>query len=135
MYFSDSMALEARLLLFSTQLCLTLQPHGLAARQASLSTTISWSLFKLMSIELVMPSDHLILCRPLLLPSVFPASGSFPVSQLFASGDQRPEVGTCAQSRERGGSSILTTSIRVFVVWLSLHPCFPSQAPLLKLKT
>ena len=45
-----------------------------AARQASLSFTISWSLLKLMSIELVMPSSHLILCRPLLLlPSVFPS--------------------------------------------------------------
>ena len=45
-----------------------------AARQASLSITNSWSLLKLMSIELVMPSNHLILCRPLLLPpSVFPS--------------------------------------------------------------
>ena len=45
----------------------------IAARQASLSITISWSLPKLMSIELVMPSNHLILCRPLLLlPSIFP---------------------------------------------------------------
>ena len=43
-----------------------------AARQASLSITNSWSLPKLMSIESVMPSNHLILCRPLLLPSIFP---------------------------------------------------------------
>ena len=44
-----------------------------AARRASLSITSSWSLSKLMSIELVMPSSHLILCRPLLLlPSIFP---------------------------------------------------------------
>ena len=44
-----------------------------AARQASLSITNSQSLFKLMSIESVMPSSHLILCRPLLLlPSIFP---------------------------------------------------------------
>ena len=43
-----------------------------AARQASLSFTISWSLLKLMSIELVMPSNHLFLCHSLLLlPSVF----------------------------------------------------------------
>ena len=43
-----------------------------AARQASLSITNSWSLLKLMSIELVMPSSHLILGRPLLLlPSIF----------------------------------------------------------------
>ena len=39
-----------------------------ATRQASLSITNSWSLLKLMSIEPVMPSNHLILCRPLLLP-------------------------------------------------------------------
>ena len=45
-----------------------------AARQASLSITNSWSLLKLMSIELVMPSSHLILCHPLLLPpSIFPS--------------------------------------------------------------
>ena len=45
-----------------------------AAFQAFLSITISWSLLKLMSIVLVMPSNHLILCRPLLLlPSIFPS--------------------------------------------------------------
>ena len=45
-----------------------------AARQASLSITNSWSLLKLTSIESVMPSNHLILCRPLfLLPSIFPS--------------------------------------------------------------
>ena len=44
-----------------------------AAHQASLSITNSWNLFKLMSIESVMPSNHLILCHPLLLPpSIFP---------------------------------------------------------------
>ena len=60
-----------------------------AANQASLFITNSWSLPKLMSIDSVMPSNHLIFCRPLLLlPSIFPASGSFPMSQLFASGGQ-----------------------------------------------
>ena len=44
-----------------------------AARQASLSITNSQSLPKPMSIESVMPSNHLILCRPLLLPSIFPS--------------------------------------------------------------
>ena len=45
-----------------------------AARQASLSFTISWSLLRLMFVELVMPSKHLILCHPLLLPpAVFPS--------------------------------------------------------------
>ena len=54
-----------------------------AARQASLSITNSQSLPKPMSTELVMPSNHLILCHPLLfLPPSLPASGSFPMSQL-----------------------------------------------------
>ena len=44
-----------------------------AALQASLSITNSQSLLKLMSIELVMASNHLVLCRPLLLPSIFPS--------------------------------------------------------------
>ena len=45
-----------------------------AARQASLSFIISWSLLKLISLESVMPPNHLILCHPLLLPpSVFPS--------------------------------------------------------------
>ena len=44
-----------------------------AALQASLSFTISQSLLKLMSIGSVMPSNHLILCHPLLLPSIFPS--------------------------------------------------------------
>ena len=46
----------------------TLATLWTAACQASLSFTISWSLFKLMSIELMIPSKHLILCHPLLLP-------------------------------------------------------------------
>ena len=50
------------------------------ARQASLSITNSWSLLKLMSIELVMPSNHLILCRPLLLPP-----SNFPSIRVFSS--------------------------------------------------
>ena len=57
------------------------------ARQASLSITNSQSLPKLMSIESVMPSNHLILCCPLfLLPSIFPSVRVFPMGQLFASG-------------------------------------------------
>ena len=48
-----------------------------AARQASLSITNSYSLLKLMSIESVMPSKHLILCHPLLLPSIFPSIRAF----------------------------------------------------------
>ena len=49
------------------------------AQQASLSINNSWSLLKLMSIESVMPSNHLILCCPLLLlPSIFPSIRVFP---------------------------------------------------------
>ena len=57
-----------------------------AAHQASLSFTVSWSLLKLMS---VMLSNHLILCRSLLLLlSIIPIIRSFPVNWLFASGGQ-----------------------------------------------
>ena len=68
-----------------------------AARQASLSITNSWSSPKLMSIKSVMPSNHLILCRPLLLlPQSFSASGSFQMHQLFASGGQSIGVSASA---------------------------------------
>ena len=64
-----------------------------AARQASLSITNSQILLKLMSIKSVIPSNRLILCHPLfLLPSIFPASESFPVNQLFASGGKILEL-------------------------------------------
>ena len=57
-----------------TQSCLTLCDLWTAARQASLSITNSQSLLKFMSIESAMPSNHLILCHPLLfLPSIFPS--------------------------------------------------------------
>ena len=61
----------------------------IAAHQAFLSFTISWSSLKLMSIESVMPSNHLILCLPLLLlpsifPSISPMSWTFPMSCLIA---------------------------------------------------
>ena len=59
----------------------------IAAHPASLSITISRSSLKFTSIELVMPSSHLIFCRPLLLlPTMPPASGSFPMSQLQSIG-------------------------------------------------
>ena len=63
--------------------------------QASLSITNSWGLLQLMSIESVMPSNHLILCHPLLfLPSIFPSIRDFQMSQLFASGGQSIGVST-----------------------------------------
>ena len=67
----------------------SLQAHGL--QQAGfLCPSSSPSLLKLVSIELMMPSNHLILCHPLLLlPSIFQsASGSYPLSQLFIPGGQ-----------------------------------------------
>ena len=68
-----------------------------AAHQSFLSFTISQSFLKLMSIESVMPSNHLILCHPLLLlPSVFPSIRSFVTSQLFASGGQSIGVSASA---------------------------------------
>ena len=61
------------LLLFSHSVMFNSATPWIAACQVSLSLTISWSLLKLMSIESLMPSNHLILCRPLLpLPSIFP---------------------------------------------------------------
>ena len=61
-----------------TQSCPTLWDPRTTARQASLSITNCQSLPKPMSIESVMPSNHLILCRPhLLLPSIFPSISVF----------------------------------------------------------
>ena len=61
-------------LLFSCSVVSDSETPWTAAHQASLSFTISQSLFKLMSTESVMPSNHLILCRPLLLqPLIFPS--------------------------------------------------------------
>ena len=71
-----------------------------AACQASLSITNTRSLLKLMSVELVMPSNHSILCCLLVLLSSClqssPASGSFPMSQFFASGSQSIGVSVSA---------------------------------------
>ena len=76
-----------------------------AAHQATLSITNSWSLPKLMSIESVMPSNHLVLCRPFssCLQS-FPASGSFPVSWLLLGGQS---IGASASA------SVLPVKFRV----------------------
>ena len=70
-----------------------------AACQASLSITNSWHLHKLMSIKSVIPSNHLILCHPLLLlPSIFPSIGwdSFQMSQFFTTGGQSIGVSASA---------------------------------------
>ena len=82
-----------------------------AARQVSLSITNSRSLVKLMSIELVMPSNHFILCCPLLLlPSIFSSIRVFQMSQLFVSGGQST------------GASALTS-----VLPMNLQGWFPDQ--------
>ena len=74
-------------------------------RQAPLSFTISWSLPKFISIASVMPSSHLILwCFLLLLSSIFPTSGTFPMSRLFASDDQN--------TRASASTSVLPVNIQ-----------------------
>ena len=93
------------------------------ACQASLSFTISRSLLKLMSIESVMAFNHLmhlILCHPLLLlPSIFPSSRSFQMSQLFALGGQ--SIGVLVSA------SVLPMNIQDWfplgwTSWISLQP-------------
>ena len=91
----------------------------ITAHQASLLFTISWSLFKLMSIELVMLSNHLILCYPFsscLQEDAFPASGSFLMSRLVSSGSQ--SIGASA--------SVFPTNIQYWfplglTSWISLQ--------------
>ena len=88
--FIDHIKLLLLLLLFSRSVVsdsLHFAAPWTAACQASLSFTISWNLVKLTSIESVMPSNHLILCHPLLpLPSIFPSIRVFSkISQFFAS--------------------------------------------------
>ena len=78
---------ESHSLFISSQFSCLLVGPWIAARHASLSITNSWSSLKLMFIESVMPSNHLILCHPFSSCSQsFPASGTVPVSWLFASG-------------------------------------------------
>ena len=85
-----------------------------AACQASLSFTNSWSLLKLMSIESVMPSNHLIFCHPLLLlPSIFPSIMVFSVNQFFSSAGQ--SIGASASA------SVLPMNIQDwFPIWFDL---------------
>ena len=91
----------------------------IAACQASVSITDSQSSLKLMSIESVMPSSHLILCRPLLLlPPIPPSSECFPMSQLFAWDGQSIGVSALA--------SVLPMNTQVssplgWTSWISLH--------------
>ena len=109
-----------------------------AAHQAPLSITDSQGLLKLMSIESVMSSNHLVLCRPLLLlPSIFPSIKSFPVSQFFASGGHlAPATGQvslaflnpsgwlaqtwCSVSEDGGHSRASGSSCAGRVLWIGL---------------
>ena len=84
----------------------------MAACQAPLSYIISQSLLKFMSIELVISSNHLILCYPHSCAQSFPASRSFPMSQLFASGGQH--IGASASA------SVLPVNIQGWCpLWLT----------------
>ena len=111
---------QQQLLLFSCYLIWLFVTSWTATYQASLSFTVSQSLLRFMSIELVMPSNHLVLCQSLLLlPSLFPASGSFPISLLFPSGGQN--FGGSASA------SVLSMSIQSWfpldgLVWSACSP-------------
>ena len=115
-----------------------------AARQAPLLPISSWILLKFMSIELVMPSYHLILCCPLLLClQSFPALRCFLMNQLFTSGAQSPGVTASASVRPgniQGGFSLGLTGLisllskgltRVLSsITLRKHPFFGPQSSL-----
>ena len=92
-----------------------------AVCQASLSFTISWSLLKLTCIESMMPSNHPLSVTPFSsCPQSFPASGSFPMSQLFKSGGQ--SIGT--------STSVLPMNIQGWfpLGWLVWSPCSPRDS-------
>ena len=91
----------------------------IAACQTSLSITNTRSSLKLMSIELVRPSRYLILCHPLLLfPESLPASGSFPVGQLFTWGGQSTGVSALASFLPKKSQAWSPTE---WTGWISLQ--------------
>ena len=93
------------------------------ARQASLSITNSWSLFKLMSIESMMPSNHLILCRPLLLlPSIFPSSRVFANESALCIGWPKYWSFSFSISPSNEYSGLISFRMD----WLGLLPCSSS---------
>ena len=94
-----------------------------AACHASLSITNSQSLLKLMSIESVMPSNHLILCRPLFLPpSIFPSIRVFSMSLFIATGGQATGASVSA--------SVLPVIFGTDFLqdWLVWFPCIPRDS-------
>ena len=99
------------------------------ARQASLSIINSRSLLKLMIIKLVMPSNHLILCHPLLLqPSIFPSFGVFPSESAALS------IGLQLQRTEVMLSVILCGFSFIFFpkfcIWYIIWECFSLSSPI-----
>ena len=98
-----------------------------AVHQASLSITNSQSLLKLMSIEWMMASNHLILCCPFssCLQS-FPASGSFPMSQLFASGGQSSGVSALASVLPKNIQDLFPLGL---TAWMSLQSKVQESSP------
>ena len=76
-FYSSEDKVQTSLLLFSHSVVSNSVTPWTAARQASLSFTISQSLLKLMSIESMVLSNHLMLYHPLLLPSIFPSTRDF----------------------------------------------------------
>ena len=109
------------------QSCPTLCNPRTTALQASLPITNSQSLPKLKSIKLVMPSNHLFFCRPLLLPSsIFPSIRGFLMSQFFISGGQ--SIGVSASA------SVLPMNIQDWsplgwTGWISLQSKGLSRVP------
>ena len=113
----------------------------IAARQASLSITNSRSSLRLTSINSVMPSSHLILCRPLLLlPPIPPSIRVFPTSQLFAWGGQSTGVSALASffpkksqgwspSQWTGWISLQSKGLSTvfFNTTVQKHQCFGAQ--------
>ena len=95
----------------------SLRPHGLQhARPPCWSTTPSS--LKLMSIESVMPSNNLILCRPLLLPpSIFPSVRVFQMSQFFVSGGQSIRVSASALPMNQFSSVHFSHSVMSDSLW------------------
>ena len=86
-----------------------------AAHQASLSITSSWSLFKLMSVESVMTSNHLILCRPLLLlPSIFPSI------RVFSNGHMNIQMHSFFFFQLDGIAALVLNSCLVINGWTSV---------------
>ena len=109
------LVLTAFVVVRSLRLSGSLQTPWTAARQASLSFSISRSLLKLRSIESMMPSNHLILCHPLLhLPSIFPSIKVF--SRVLALHIRWPKYWSFGISPSNGYSGLISFRID----WLDL---------------